>query len=189
MLRVLDLFSGDQAPRADSASDRATRGTLGRVSKPCRARCLRWSAMRHFGGALACGRHQEHDVLRTIGTPSARRGSGCKTGLGCRPALVSRSLGRSKSASALGCAGRIWIGSLARSAQNIVPNSASGCNPRVRLSGTASRTGGSDARLVLQLSSAANGTWLCSPSNTTWQSLCRLETRSHKSRNAWGFSS
>lgn len=172
---------------AGSASGPAAHGTLGKVSIPCSGRCSCSTAMRRCGDALVGVQCLAPASLRSIGTPVALWGTWRRNGSGCHQARVSPPPARSRSASALGSAHRTRNGSPSRSGSSIHRYNASGSHRRGTVARSAPRIADSAAKSVRQPFAVATGISPCSLQSTTWQSLGRPETRSHKSRSVLGF--
>lgn len=182
-MRVLDLFSATQVPRADSASGQGVHDSSGIVSRPSRASCSCSTAKRRSGGDLVGGQCLAPDALRMTGMPGAHLGSERRSGSGFRLAPSSLPPVRNKSLSAPGCAHRTSSGSRGHSARSNSRNSASGSHRPGSELERASRTVGNAAQRGDQLSAAASGTSFCTLSSTTstWRGL--QHTRCRKIRS------
>lgn len=182
-LRVLDLFSGDQGPRADNASGPKGRDRSGRGSRPSLASYSCSIAKRRYGGALADVQCQERDSRHTTDMREARLGTWNRSGSGSRQARASQPPSRSKPLSALDSACRTLTGFLGRSGQSSHRSNAIGLHPPCFQARTVFHTGGNVSAIARPPFSAATETSLCIPSNTTSTWRGRLHTRSRKIRS------
>lgn len=186
MLRVLDLFSEGQAPRADSASGQVGRGKSGIAATPYQGWCFCSSARRHYGDAQVCERHQEHDALRTTGMSAARPETGCRNVSDCHLAHAWLLHARNRFPLSRGFVCRTPNGFRAHSAPSIRPSNANDWHRRVSSVGTWCRIGGNGARSTRQPSFAASGISPCNRLNTISPLPDPQQTRTHKIRNVSG---